>query len=116
MSLPSLYDQRGDILSSLRGSTTTRAAELAQFVEQHLQAQAARAAAGRQSARIRSERLRKGIRLAAAALPLHWPGWPGAVADRIAKNPSKYGLAEAPCDDVIRAEWAVMKIEAITVP
>jgi hypothetical protein len=114
MNLPPLYDQRAEILSTLKSSTTTRAVEFADWAEQTWQAQAARAAAGRNNARKRSERIRKGIRQAAGALPLNLPNWPNLVADRIARNPAKYGLASCPCDDVIRDEWAVMKIEATT--
>ena len=114
MSLPPLYEQQDEILSTLRGSTTTRAAEFADWAEQAWRAQAARAAAGRNNARDRSERIRKGIRQAAGALPLNQPNWPNLVTDRIARNPAKYGLTSCPCDDVIRDEWAVMKIEATT--
>jgi hypothetical protein len=130
MNPPPLYQQQehDEILSTLRGSTTHRASELADQVHVWLQAKAARAAAGQASAAKRSARIRSAIRQAAgleplaqghtlAPLSLQWDGWPGAVADRIDKDPQRFGVrAGEVCDDTIREEWRLLKMEAKTVP
>lgn len=122
-----LHADAAAIVSTVAGSTSHRAAEVAAFLAEVLQARAGRGEAGKRSAAMRSARLRRGIRQAAGiepladgskllALPLQWAGWPDAVADRIAKAPGRFGLHSAPCDDVIRDEWAALKIVASSVP
>ncbi len=116
MSDQPLYEQRAELVSSLLGSTTARAAELAAFLDRTLQAWAARSASASASALQRSQRIRAAIRQAIGVLPLDNPCTPGVIERRIARNPQRYGLAAAPHPDTIRDELKRMHAEGISVP
>jgi hypothetical protein len=109
MTLPPLYVQRQEIVSSLRGSTTSRAAEVADRLDGMLQAWEARARAGEAAAQRREQAIREKILKAAGALPALMPGhgnWCTAVARRIERNPVAYGFeAGLPDRQTIRKAW-----------
>ena len=115
-----------DLASTIAGSTG-----LVDLVDRTLQVRSAQAEAGRRSREKHAAKVRVAIRRAAgleglpdgtwlAPLPLHWPGWPGAVAHRLALDPKRYGLEGAlegaPSDDTIRDEWELLKKAPITLP
>jgi hypothetical protein len=116
MKEPPLHEIRAELVSSLAGSTTTRAAEVAAFLDRTLLAWAARSAAANAAAQKRSDRIRAVIRLAAGALPLTDPDTPSVVERRILRHPTHYGLEVVPHKDTIRDELRRMHAETISVP
>jgi hypothetical protein len=111
-----LFEIRAELVSSLQGSTTTRALELASFLDRALLAWERRADAANASAQQRSQRIRLAIRHAVGALPLDNPCTPGVIERRIARKPQQYGLDAPPHQDTIRDELKRMHAERISVP
>lgn len=111
-----LYMRREELMSSLLGSTTERAAELAHFLNTKLLAWEARAAGGAASAAKRSEKVRAPIREALGAIPPSNRSATAVVEQRLTRNPERYGVTTKACKDVIRDEIRQQKKRTISVP
>lgn len=86
------------IVSTLAGSTTHRASEVAALVLDALQARCRRVAGGQAAAQQRHEEMRGRIIAAAGAMDVDptLRGWAAAVQRRITKAPARYGFETIP--------------------
>lgn len=112
----SLLAHRAAVLKSVSGSTAAQDhPDLVAWIDLHLNASAGRAEAAVERSRERSERLRRAIRKAAAALPMDLPvsQLVAVVHRRLRGNAAAYGLSCAPSLNTIRDEIRLIQTEQI---